>query len=82
MALDDYAINLPLEGAPAVRVPPLEHDCAIAGLRLIAQPPGRVEVAYVTDVHILDVNLNAVASEWAAGGDRMRRSDVPADSIG
>lgn len=62
-------------------MPALEHDCAIAGLRLIAVPPGRVEIGYVTDAHVLDVNLNAAALEWAINGDKMRRGSVPADSF-
>ena len=79
---EHYALRVPFDGAPTARVPPLEHECAISGLRLIALPPGRVEIDHLAEVHMLDVNLNAVAHEVAAGGDRMRRERIPADSVG
>ena len=55
---------------------------AISSLRLIALPPGRVEIGCVTEVHIFGVNLSETRGELALGGERMRETHVPTDSVG
>lgn len=78
---EDYSLDVPLDGPPAPSVPTLEHECTLSGVRLMALPPGQVEIGYVAKAHMLDVNLNALIHEQAVGSNRLRPQCCPADSV-
>ena len=74
-------VDVPLQGPAAECVPKLSHECALSGLRLVALPPGEVELKYVGVNHAFDVNLNGVRHELSIGSDPMRAVECPAESI-
>ena len=65
-------LDVPWDGPAVERVPTLEHECALSGLRVVALPPGEVDMRYVVAPHIIDVNLNDAPYEMAVNSDRAR----------
>lgn len=73
-------IDLPLDTAIA-RVPNLDWEFAGSGLRAVLLPPGSVQVRIECAAHMIDVNLNPGQASLAWNSDRMRQTDLPADSV-
>ncbi len=76
-----HSLHVPLKGAPVSHVPTLEHEFDLAGLRVIALPPGKAEISYVLKPHIIDVNINAMEFEMAVNSDRLAPSITEANTI-
>ena len=66
-------IDVPVDGPPAPRVPVLEHECTATGLRLAALPPGEVEVRFMLQSHLIDINFDPNELELAVNSDRFKQ---------
>ncbi|MCG8440735.1 MAG: hypothetical protein MI723_02895, partial [Caulobacterales bacterium] len=67
-------IDVPVGGPPEPRTPVLEHECSVSGVRLIALPPGDVEVRFMLQSHMIDINFDPNELELAVNSDRFKRA--------
>ena len=68
---DTSALHVPSDGLPVKKTPMLEHECSVAGIRVMALPPGEVELNAVPDV----VTLNVVRDPCVASFVRIGGTD-------
>ena len=75
-------VRVPIDGPPVGRLPVLEHECTIAGLRVVAQPPGRMELACEAECLALNFVPGAMYGEVVrVGGTDYAASPMPEDSL-
>ena len=75
-------LDVPLDGPPVPRTPRLAHECAVAGLRMIALPPGPVELAMEFDWHVLNVVPTPMRpAVMRVGGTDFATRQVEAESV-
>ena len=77
----DEVVGVPSDGPLVPRVPRMERDVRVDGLRFVLQPTGVYEGAYLAQTSMIDVNLGPVPARLAWNSDRLHETEVPADSL-
>ena len=76
------ALAVPADGPPVGRTPRLAHECAVAGIRVLALPPGPVELAMEFEWHALNVVPITMAPElMRVGGTSHAGQAVEPDGL-
>ena len=79
---DDLSVAVPLDGPAVPRTPKLVHECTVAGLRAIALPPGRIELAVTAEWHMLNVVTTPLTSyQLKVGGEKVADQGIAASSV-
>ena len=78
----EKVVDVPLDGPAVERMPPLERDVRMNGLRFLLLPPGASTATLKLHASMIDVNLSAASHRISWNSDRLHTEDFPPDSLG
>lgn len=77
----NHVVNNANKAQPDVRLPAMQHETKLGGLRLILLPPGVCDVWLVLDVNLFDVNLNQITHEMAVNSDLTEQGTIRPETL-